>query len=692
MFAEKRWAGNLPAETTSFAGRTQLRAEIRRALTATRLVTLAGVGGVGKTRLAVRTAADMRAQFPHGVWLADLSGLRDTRLLVTAIATTLGVQDRRTGSEIDALTEYLADKSLLLILDSFEHLANSCALLTEILLPAAPGLRILATGRQPLNLRGERVYTVPPLQLPGHGETTSEATRLLTERASGFTAAPGDEAAIARLCRRLDGIPLALELAAVRLGEIAPERLLSELDDRFQRQKTSAPRHQTLRTAIGWSHELCRSEERLLWARISIFPGGFDLPAAQYICSDLNLSPQTIEQVLDRLVAKSIVLRTGDRYRMLDTIAEFGQHWLRALDEEYQIRRRHRDFYLRRARQGEVAWSGRHQEEWYRRTILDHANFRAALDFSLNTPREREAGLVLASTLWYHWACCGAVREGRHYLDRAIDLVTTPSAARTKALWVCGWVSALQGDTEHAAELAEAARLQSQTHHDPTGSAYAAQVAGLPAFLSGDLDTAIASWTVALDHHRANGELNPGFLVTLPQLAMALALTGELSQAKAALNECISICDEAGEVWSRSITCSVLSMVELLSGDLDQAWSHARSALHGKTLFDDVIGTTMCIELLAWVAAARGDGERAAKLFGAAVGNWRAFGLPLFESAFYEVHHDQFERAARELIGDGRFAALHADGLAMDLPEAVAYALAESTGQRSAPLRNVQLS
>ncbi|GAA2371389.1 hypothetical protein GCM10010404_28280 [Nonomuraea africana] len=663
----------------SFVGRSRELSEIRQLVASSRLVTLTGVGGVGKTRLALRAAELSGVESV----VAELSSLRDPALLSAHVAAALDLHDQSSRPQLDVLADVLKERRLLLVLDSCEHLADHCAMLTQVLL-AAPDLRILATSRRPLDVRGERVFQVPPLPLPGPAAHRSEATLLLTGRAPVHLDR-SDDPVLAQICHRLDGIPLAIELAAIQLGALSPRRLLDALDDRFSllrgHDRCGLPRHQMLRTTIGWSHELCEPDERLLWARLSVFSGGFDLAAAEYVCGDERLPATEIDLLLTRLVNRSLLTAEGEgRYRMMSTVAEFGLDWLRALDQEREIRRRHRDFYLRRARRGESGWSSRAQTDWHARLGRDHTNLRAALDFSLADPGEHVAGLVLAATLWYFWTACGHLREGRHYLERALELVTEPSAERTKALWVCGWIAAIQGDLVLAAARAAECHADAEAQRDRAAIAYATQVAGAAAFFAGDVDTAILQFTAATEQHRATGELHPGLLLGLPQLAMAHVLRGDLDRARAVLHECLAFCDEAGELWARSHACYTLGMVEWAAGDLASAWAHARLSLRVKRLYHDVTGTVMCVELLAWTAGGRGEHAEAARLLGAAQNLWHTFGLPLFGSPFFSAEHRECEEAARRALGGQVYEELTAEGAALPYGDAVSYCLGEWHG------------
>ncbi|WP_202638216.1 ATP-binding protein [Bailinhaonella thermotolerans] len=672
----RRRTGNLPAETTSFVGRRAESAAAARLLGESRLVTLTGVGGVGKSRLALRIGADLRAAFPDGAWLVDLHGLRDPDMVPYAVADALGFHDHTSRPIVPALTGFLAHRRLLLIADSCEHLTVPVATLVDAFLDAAPGLTILATGRRPLDVPGERVLRVPPLG-------AEDGRLLLTHRAgpSRLRLTPAGQRVLTRLCDRLDGIPLAIELAAVQLRTTSPDELLDRLERRFQvleDERDDAPaRHRALRTAIGWSHELCEPRERLLWARLSVFSGSFDPAAAGFVCGDAEIPAERVRGLLDRLVELSILQRDGGRYRMLDTVAEYGREWLARLGEEDALRRRHREFYLRRVRRAEAAWSGPDQAGWYDTISQDHGNLRDALEFSLRDESGWRPALTMVASLWFFWGACGHLREGRHYLDRVLGLDLPGSVTRNKALWVAGWVAGLQGDVDAAAERAEQCRAAAAAQDDTAAAAYAVQVAGVADFMRGDLERATAEFAEAVERHRACGDLNPGLLGGMTQLAMTLSLRGRVPEAVAVLRECLSICDEYGEQWGRSYACYVLAVAERERGSLDAAWAQARVALRIKRQFNDVPGCVMCMELLAWVGAAQGDAGRAARLLGATRGMWREFGLPLFGSPFFSAEHQECVDSARARLGEREYDAAFAEGEAFEPAEAIAYALGD---------------
>ncbi|MGW2559348.1 AfsR/SARP family transcriptional regulator [Streptomyces sp. NPDC001514] len=359
--APARWrSGGVPAEVTSFVGRHNELAEAARLLRASRLVTVTGVGGVGKTRLAVRLAGEVQAEFPDGVQLVELSSVHDPDMVAHAVAQALDLHDQSLCSPTQLLCEHLVAKRFLLVLDTCEHVIDTCALLAEALLRSAPRVRVLATSRESLGVAGEQIYVLPPLSVPRPGppapaDAPYDGVDLFVERARAvdqrFTVGPNNREVVTRLCALLDGIPLALELAAVRLRAMSVEQILERLDDRFalltRGRRTALPRHQTLRTAVEWSHQLCSPQERLLWARLSVFSGSFDLEAVESVCCDQEVPRDAVAELLWNLVDKSILLREEDscgvRLRLLDTMREYGAECLERRGEQERLRVRHRD-------------------------------------------------------------------------------------------------------------------------------------------------------------------------------------------------------------------------------------------------------------------------------------------------------------------------------------------------------------
>ncbi|WP_234045173.1 ATP-binding protein [Streptomyces adelaidensis] len=379
-------SGNLPAVFSTFVGRRRDIAAIRSRLETARLVTLTGVGGVGKTRLALEAATSMRKGFPDGVWLVDLASVRDPAAVAGATTTALSVPDLGARPVSDRLADHLARRRTLIVLDNCEHLADACARLAHALLSAAPGLRVLATSRASLGITGESVFTVPPLSVP------DEAVELLRDRAEAvrpsFRITDANRDVAMRLCERLDGLPLAIELAATRLRTLTVEQLGARLEDRFALltggSRTARPHQRTLRALIDWSHDLCSPGEQLLWRRLSVFAGGFDLEAAEEVCCGDGVPRSEILDLLDRLVTQSVVLTAENdsrpQYRMLETIREYGRGRLAESGEERRLLRRHRDFFRALAESSAAAWYGPGQEDGLARLRAHHGNLRVALE------------------------------------------------------------------------------------------------------------------------------------------------------------------------------------------------------------------------------------------------------------------------------------------------------------------------
>ncbi|WP_440068645.1 ATP-binding protein [Streptosporangium sp. OZ121] len=673
-----RTRGNLPADTTTFVGRRAEVAEVARLLAGSRLVTLTGVGGVGKTRLAVHVGRDLAPQTPDGVWLVDLSGLGDPGLVAETVGEALGVAGQTARPPADELRDHLADRRTLLILDTCEHLVEACAHLTESLLRGAPGLRVLATSREALALPGERVYAVRPMAGSGDGAA------LFAERARDVDrefALARHHDQVARLCDRLDGIPLAIELAAVRLRVMTVAEMLERVDARFALlggTRTAQARHQTLRTAIEWSHQLCSAGERALWARLSIFPGTFDLRAAE----DVGASEDTADvwRVLAGLVDKSIVMREHDgRYRLLDAIREFGRERLREIGEEERSARLHRDHYHALSLRFEAEWFGPGQVEWCDRLLREDANLRAALDFGVSRPGERLRALELAAALWPLWAACGRLREGRHHLDRALAAAAEPSPQRTKALWACGHLTVGQGDLTATRRLAaDCMAAATSVIAEGAGTVeaedaliYAFHLEAVAATLAGEHAVAEVATRRALARHR-EGDGPPARLLTLLiSRAFALLHAGDPHDAQATLAEHRAVAEGLGEIWTRSWGDYIGSQVALVMGRLNEAAALAAGSLRARYLLRDSLGMANCADTLAQVAVAAGDGERAARLLGLGHQLWRDYGHPQMGSPELRDARARCEAAARALAGDSRYEAGFAEGAALGLAEAV---------------------
>ncbi|MGA4802889.1 ATP-binding protein [Streptomyces lavendulocolor] len=681
--------GGLPAELNRFVGREDEIRELQGLLTRFRVVTVVGVGGVGKSRLALRTAAVTEKRYCDGARLVELASLRDAGLLEQALLDALGLTDHTRRPPREVLAGHLAGRRLLLVLDGFEHLVDACAELVRELLRRAPGLTVLAAGRCPLRLDGEAVVPLAPLP-------DDDAVRLFTDRAAavlpGPRAAGGgpgagagpDGGAVRELCRRLDGIPLALELAAGRLPVLTVEQMLHRLDDRFRLltggTRGALPRHRTLRTAIGWSHELCTPRERLLWARLSVFAGPFDLEAVEYVCGGPELPADEVLDAVAGLVDRSVVLReetsAGVRHRMLDTVRAYGAEWLAALGDEERMRRRHRDWYMGLAAWCELEWFSPRQAEVAACAGSALPDLRAALELCLETPEEAHLAQHLAATLWFCWVGCGRLAEGRYWLDRVLALELGHEDARLRALWVLGYVAILQGDgTAAVAALYECGEGAARTGN-ALAAAYTTHRMGCLALLSDDMPRAEELLSRALTAYRELGELNSQVLMGQVELAMAKVFLGEPEAAVALCREVREVCEDRGERWTRAYALYVLAYSAWTRGAYGEARELLGECITIDHAFNDLVGLVLAVELLALVTAAEGDPAEAAVLQGAAAPMWAAVGVPLFGSRCFGAPRALCEQRAGEQLGAERFRSYVAEGSALSLDAAVERALA----------------
>ncbi|MFI8993061.1 ATP-binding protein [Streptomyces sp. NPDC053542] len=690
-----RRIGNLPAETTRLVGRQAELVQVQEACGRARLVTLTGVGGVGKTRLAVEAARAMQPRFRDGAWLVELSPLRQDTLLAHTIAEALPLADQTTRPMIDVLADYLADRELLLVLDTCEHLIDGCALTVQLLLAAAPGLRVLVTSRLPLGLRAERVLAIGPLPVPeGDGGDDdpaawqSDAVVLLSERAaetvSGFAVADADRADLVRLVRRLDGLPLAIELAAARLGELSVTELTARLEDRFAVLGTTdevvydadPPWHQALRTAIGWSHELCTPRERLLWARLSVFAGGFDAEAARRVCTDERLPDEMIPALLSRLAAHSLLTRQrigdGERYGMLDTIREYGAGWLRGLGEERTLRHRHRDCFHALAHRADAAWMGPGQIAWRDRMTAEHDNLRAALDLCL-AEEDGHTALEIGGALWFFWIACGFIREGRYYLERALAIDAEAGPARAKALWACGCAASVQGDDETRRRLAVAFGQAVAEDTDETARIAAVCLEGIGLTESGRQARAAEVLDAVPHSPPPGGRYGGAWFMARGGRAFVHIHLGQFDRAAAVADELCAECDRRGEIWCRAWGDYLRALAALGVGRTEEAAVHARTALDCKHRLHDSIGIAMAIDLLASTAIASRHAERAARLLGTAEHAWRTLGTPQKGMPELIAAREACEQQARRLLGDDAYQAAFRTGY--DTDTGIAYAL-----------------
>ncbi|MEU0505986.1 protein kinase [Nocardia sp. NPDC005998] len=698
--------GSLPLELTSFVDRRIQVAEVKNLLAGSRLVTLTGIGGVGKTRLALRVADKVQRNFTAGVRLVELSDLHDETLLVDVVATALGLRNQSARPMLEVLLEFLFTRNLLLVLDNCEHMIEAVAALTESLLRNCPQVRILATSREALGIGGESVFAVPPLGIPDlaskrgpRGLARYDAVTLFAER--GAAAVPGFEVtddsllSVAGICARLDGLPLAIELAAARLRTMSPEQILTRLDNRYAlltRGSRGAPmRQQTLRWCIGWSYDLCTPAEQRLWIQLSVFAGSFELDAAEQVCGT-DLTEAHLLDALSALVDKSILIREETqgtiRFRMLETVQEFASEQAENSGRYPEYVRRHRDWYERLALQAEAEWIGPHQLQWVARLERELPNLRKALEFSLS--ESGESALRIVNALYIFWTSRGRLSEGRRWCERALAQSTDAQPlSRAKARCGAATMAVLQGDLPAAAEnVAQLEALAEQTT-DPLVAALLAHAKGNYCSAGGADNLARASSLLAdaIDSYEASGDLKSQLEARI-SLGWAYAQQGDTTRALADLEKALAITESAGETMIRSWVLWALGFAVWRTGEPDRAAPLLQEGIRAARLVSDPVVATICLEALAWIATEQRHARRAATLLGAAdtLSHIGASAVSMLPNML--VYHEEFTRRSREMLGARAFEAAHQEGAAMSFDAAAGFALGERAEATAPPLRS----
>jgi non-specific serine/threonine protein kinase len=701
-------------------GRQDELAGIAALLAESRLVTIVGPGGVGKTRVTLVAAAQAAAGYPDGPWIVELSHLRDPALLPNTVASVLGLPEQDARSALDAVLEYLRERRLLLILDTCEHLLDACAALAQAVLRDAPDVTVLATSRQPLDMPGEHTFPIGPLPVPendwlpvvgpdpaGLRVAGGDAVELFALRAAGavpgFSVTPVNAANVIRLCRRLDGIPLAIELAAVQLRALPLEELLDRLNHRFtvlaSGQPGALPRHQTLRMAIEWSHELCSDAERRLWARLSVFAGQFSLVAAQEVCAEVSLERPDVVDAVIGLVDKSVVLMEGERYRMLDTVREFGAERLAASGEQASVRARHIARYLAMARYFGAHFADDDQMDRYHELREVHSNLRAALEYALEdedpaaaaeSPEAEPFGLSagsagssgsvvttvaqdrwraggeLACSLYGYWQISGLLGEGGYWLTKVLDRFPGPGPERARALVNRGFLRSFSGDISNALADCEAGTAMARTIGDDGTTARGYQHTQLTLTFLGRHDEALKVADEARARLRACGDLI-GELILVGQLGHLHHLAGRPDESVAVCEEGLALLGaDSREQWIQTYLyfISGIALFQMPGREADCELM-LRKGLAGKQELGDIVGTAYALDGLGWLAQKTGSPARAAWLMGAAEALWeRGSSVRFSGTAIMEEYHQQAARSATADLGEAGYAAQYAAGVA----------------------------
>lgn len=677
---------NLPAPVTSFIGRDREIADVRQTLRAARLVTLVGIGGVGKTRLACEVAACAAGQFADGTWLVELASLTDATRIADAIAAVLDVREQAGRPLMTSLIEALRRRQILLILDNCEHLLASSATVVIELLAACPHLTVLATSRSPLRVYGEHEYAVQPLTLPdldpfpapGHlGRISSIA--LFTHRAravrSRFRLTERNARSVAEICHRLDGLPLAIELAAARTKLLDPPELLRRLDARFpllsDEVRGVPARHLALHETIGWSYDLLGIDERILFRRLAAFAGGWDIEAAERVCAGEAIGSADILNLLTHLVDQSLVVvddgGRATRYRFLESVREYSAERLAESGEGDVVRGRHLAWCAALAERAEPELLGPEQATWYARLQEEHPNIRAALAWG---ERDDDAilALRLAGALGRFWQVRGHLSEGRQAIECLLSRAVGAPTVRAKAYNHLGTIAYLQGDIPASHQAHVAAYALRDEVDDPFHRIHPLFGLAETARVNGDVDGAITLLQQALDEARA-ADHRVTIYHALYLLANARESAGRPDLAVAALEEAIHLIRAQGDTWLGSMVLHRLAFFALVQQDGARAVSLISESLALRRAIDDTLGTAHCIETLAWIAARQGAAERAARLFGTAEALRERVGAALF--SWEAPGHEQAVAAARAQLDEPAFAAAWAAGRAMSVDDAI---------------------
>jgi predicted ATPase/DNA-binding CsgD family transcriptional regulator len=683
--------GNLPAEATSFVGRRRELAEIRKKLTTARLVSLVGPGGVGKTRLALRIAADLGRGFADGAWLVELADVRDGALVTTAVLAALDLRDQAALKPLQILLSDLQNRQLLLLLDNCEHLLGDVAPLVADVLRAAPRLTVMTTTREPLQVPGEHVIPIPPLQVPpGNGTQPldqlrqNEAVMLFSERAGAasgtFELTGSNQAVVVALCRRLDGLPLAIELAAVRTRVLSVEQILDRLTDRLALLtgggRAALPRHQTLRTTIDWSYDLLTPAEQMLFRRLCVFAARFTLEDVESVCTSDEVPATGALDILSALVDKSLVTKEDVRglacYRLHETLREYARLKLGDADEEELLGERCLEHYrttcLRSADQARYRLL-----EWLAWAELEIDNIRAVLQQCL-ARGDFARGLDIAASMKYYWITHGTT-EGLRWLDPLLASGEASPRTLVRAYYLRGWLSLLQGDPAAARPWI-------------TRGIATAREAAQPALLSESLSIAATVENLAGEYEAARRFLEeaeaitpglddfPATIELMESRAIQAIFEGDLETSRAASLEGARLSREAGDVYQLEAMLRNLGMVGMMSGDFHSAHSQFSEALHFARIIDNRLAQYYGLAAAGWYAANTGQARAAAQLLGAADAMGTQTGADIMGPLVPLLM--QAKESAKGALGSSKFQAEFQAGSQLSRMAALRLALGES--------------
>jgi predicted ATPase/class 3 adenylate cyclase len=672
---------NLPQQVSSFVGREREVAEAKKHLNETRLLTLLGIGGLGKTRLSLEVAAEVLDDYPDGVWFVDLAPMTDERLVPQAVASVLGVKEEAGRPVLEALVKYVSDRKLLLILDNCEHLLHACAELSVQLLQSGPILKILASSREHLHVKGEATYPVPPLSVPDPNAkitlealTQFEAVRLFVERARakqpGFQLTQTNAKTVADICQRLDGIPLAIELASARVRALSVEEIAARLSDRFglltRGDRTALPRQQTLRASIDWSYELLTDHERALLRRLSVFAGGWTLEAAEAVGADGDVETADVLDLLTNLIEKSLVTleAEGKRYRLLETVRQYAQERLSISGEEDESRTRHLTFYLMLTEKARPELAGPRQGDWLARLDLERENLLAAHAWCSRAEGGTELGLRFVHATKAFWLNRGLLGLALGVTMEALARSSSPSGGllRCRGLFTAGQLCYFMGRYAEAQSFLEQSLQIAREIGDKGRVAMVLQPLGMACLGRADVAAARRHLEEALDLARQLGNKRE-IAAAMNALAQLYRVEGMLDAAEPLYKNVLALARDVGDRESIAIGLLNLAMVAIGQGWSAEAQDLLLKALAIAQETGSRPASQSILEVSAGLAVLRNEWERAARFFGAAESLAGATGL----------HRDPADEAfllplitkAREALGAHLFAAAEAGGRAL---------------------------
>jgi predicted ATPase/DNA-binding SARP family transcriptional activator/DNA-binding CsgD family transcriptional regulator len=685
---------NLPVPRTSFVGRERELIEVKRLLAMTRLLTLTGAGGSGKTRLALEVARDLAGLYPDGVWLVELAALTQGALVPQVVAEILGVQEQPNRPLTVTLAEALRAKKMLIVLDNCEHVVEACARLTDVLLRSCSEVRVLASSRESLNVAGEVVWSVPPLSVPDAERLPNlecrrvyESTRLFVERAlrrtSAFVLTADTASAAAEICQQLEGMPLAIELAAAWVGTLAVGQISERLGDSLKLltggERTAMPRQQTLRGTLDWSYDLLSEEEKRLFCQLSAFAGGWTLEAAEAVGACGEGEP--VLDLLGRLVGKSLVVvevaQDGSvRYTLLEPVRQYAREKLEESGEAEVVLRRHAEFFLALAERAEPELKGARQEEWLGRLEEEHDNFRAALSWAMDRC-EAELALRLGAALGDFWHMRGHLGEGQRWLEGALAIGDAASVERVKALAKASWIAWEQTDLERATALGEEGLKLARTLGDEKGVAAALLNLGIAVMVRGELERATTLIEEGLPKfHELRDKW--GLARSLLCLGLVAMFRGDYEQAKESTEEGLAVSQKSGDVWCSNMALNQMALMALLREDFGRAGALCKESLELSRRSGMVHHIAFALHTAAALASSQDQPVRSARLWGAAEVLREAIGTAF--SPMEQRVYEPYMAAACDQVEDARWETAWSEGRAMGMDEAIEYALSEEEG------------